>query len=201
MGSLNKTVVSNHETTFSLVLNLFCVSFGKPCRGRVRVGYACSASCDYSTGQWKRGGCSPSADPVLPPCLTVKAKECVLPFTYKGELVETCTVQNSANKKPWCATAVNEDREVLDGRWEDCSPDNEDYCNMKWGDCEYFCDAPQDGNTTCSFKYSGESFNGNKKPAQFGNCNNERERCYQPEACNLNCEYGCENYLRSELFF
>ena len=47
--------------------------------------------------------------------------DCVFPFTYSGEIFNTCTRKNSQNGKPWCATAVNElNGEVMRGQWGDC---------------------------------------------------------------------------------
>ena len=47
--------------------------------------------------------------------------ECQFPFTYDGEVFNTCTRKNSQNGKPWCATATNKNTgEVIRGNWGDC---------------------------------------------------------------------------------
>ena len=47
--------------------------------------------------------------------------DCVFPFTYSGEVFNTCTRKNSENGRPWCATAVDKmTGEVMLGNWGDC---------------------------------------------------------------------------------
>jgi hypothetical protein len=47
--------------------------------------------------------------------------DCVFPFTYSGEVFNTCTRKNSENGRPWCATAVDKNTgEVMLGNWGDC---------------------------------------------------------------------------------
>ena len=50
-------------------------------------------------------------------------KWCVFPFIYSGKTYEECTVDDSENSKPWCAYEVDEQRNVVRGKWADCNPE------------------------------------------------------------------------------
>ena len=92
----------------------------------------------------------------------------------EGELVRTCTVKNSVNKKPWCATEVNDNLEVVPGQWEDCSADNDIICTEIAGYCDYYCESPQTGVTKCSYTFSPSYKLGSEIPAKHGDCGDRR---------------------------
>jgi len=48
------------------------------------------------------------------------SRRCVFPFTYKGKKYNSCTADHSSNSKPWCATEVRSDGQVISGKWGDC---------------------------------------------------------------------------------
>ena len=50
-------------------------------------------------------------------------KWCVFPFIYSGKTYEECTVDDSENSKPWCAYEVDDQRNVVRGKWADCNPE------------------------------------------------------------------------------
>ena len=48
------------------------------------------------------------------------SRRCVFPFIYKGKKYNSCTAEASSNGKPWCATEVRGDGQVISGKWGDC---------------------------------------------------------------------------------
>eukprot|EP00095_Tigriopus_kingsejongensis_P005107 maker-scaffold161_size295871-snap-gene-1.36 protein:Tk05107 transcript:maker-scaffold161_size295871-snap-gene-1.36-mRNA-1 annotation:"cysteine-rich motor neuron 1 protein" len=54
-------------------------------------------------------------------CRTTTGRDCIFPFTFKGQTFTECTTFESLNEKPWCAVAVDENNEALEGQWADCS--------------------------------------------------------------------------------
>ena len=61
-------------------------------------------------------------------CKTLKGNSCVFPFIYDGETYNCCTVKDSYKGASWCATEVNEDGEVLEGKLGNCE---EDVCDCR----------------------------------------------------------------------
>ena len=64
-------------------------------------------------------------------CWTVKKERCIFPFTYKGLTHNSCTKADSENGAYWCATEVQSNGEVVNGKWEDC-----DLYSYEWVDCK-----------------------------------------------------------------
>jgi len=83
-------------------------------------------------------------------CKSKQGKQCVFPFTYKGETHNKCTDADSENGSVWCATEVDEDGEVVRNTWEDCEegcPGTNFECNEGFlfnvnGNCVNGTDAP-----------------------------------------------------------
>jgi len=91
-------------------------------------------------------------------CKTVNSKQCVFPFTYKGETYNKCTNTGSDNGASWCATEVDEDGEVIRNTWEDC----EDGCPGTNFEC----------NEGFLFNVDGECINGTSAPSLLGRLQN-----------------------------
>ena len=54
--------------------------------------------------------------------LYIIVSDCVFPFSYLGEIFNTCTRKNSQNGHPWCATKVDKlTGDVVLGHWGDCN--------------------------------------------------------------------------------
>ena len=46
---------------------------------------------------------------------------CVFPFKYQGKTFSQCTTYQSPYGKPWCATKVDRQGNVIWDQWEDCN--------------------------------------------------------------------------------
>jgi len=53
-------------------------------------------------------------------CKTVKGKDCIFPFTFRGQTYSRCTKAESENGRAWCATKVDKLGRVVRNFWEDC---------------------------------------------------------------------------------
>ena len=51
-------------------------------------------------------------------------KVCIFPFSFRGKSYNGCTADHSTNKVEWCATEVNAEGEVIDGKWGDCAKES-----------------------------------------------------------------------------
>ena len=51
---------------------------------------------------------------------TIPAPNCVFPFKYQGRTFSKCTDYHSPNDKPWCATKVDRNSNVVWEQWTDC---------------------------------------------------------------------------------
>ena len=56
-------------------------------------------------------------------CKTVKGRDCVFPFTYRGQSYSSCTTTESDNGAAWCATEVDSAGAVVHSKWQDCKPE------------------------------------------------------------------------------
>ena len=63
-------------------------------------------------------------------CTTKSGQVCVFPFIYQGVRHEKCT-KAGGSERPWCATEVNREEEVLTNRWEDCNLHSETSCPVE----------------------------------------------------------------------
>ena len=56
-------------------------------------------------------------------CETIgsKPEPCIFPFKYEGQKFDRCTSVDTEDGSLWCATEVDKDGNVLDGRWGDCN--------------------------------------------------------------------------------
>lgn len=66
--------------------------------------------------------------------LGTNPEPCVFPFVYDGNDYDSCTSVDAAEGAVWCATQVDSNGTVLDGRWGDCSvgcPGARRECNEK----------------------------------------------------------------------
>lgn len=57
------------------------------------------------------------------PCKTIgsEGEACVFPFIYEGIEYDGCTSTHAAEGAVWCATQVNQNGTVIEGKWGDCS--------------------------------------------------------------------------------
>merc|ERR1712038_788155 len=58
-------------------------------------------------------------------CTTKKGRQCVFPFKYEGTIYEMCA-SGVSRAGWWCATAVDNDGNYIDGQWDWCA----DTCEM-----------------------------------------------------------------------
>ena len=56
-------------------------------------------------------------------CKTISNKKCIFPFKFKGTEYIECTTVESENNQPWCASEVDRNGNVVNGKWEDCNYD------------------------------------------------------------------------------
>jgi len=54
---------------------------------------------------------------------------CQFPFIFEGRTYSKCTTVKSENNKPWCATQVDSDGQVVRGKWEDCEENCDEFCD------------------------------------------------------------------------
>lgn len=56
-------------------------------------------------------------------CTTVGSnpEPCVFPFKYGGQTFNRCTSTDAAAGSVWCATQVDKNGEVIEGKWGDCN--------------------------------------------------------------------------------
>lgn len=90
-----------------------------------------------------------------PVCETVRGNRCQFPFIYKGKQFDKCTNFDTSNGAAWCAYEVQDDRNAVPGKWEDCDTSvcvSEDICQVVSG--------PAKGNS-CKFpfKFRGKTYN------------------------------------------
>ena len=50
----------------------------------------------------------------------MEGRDCVFPFTYRGQSYSSCTAAESANGAAWCATEVDSSGAVIRNTWQDC---------------------------------------------------------------------------------
>lgn len=53
-------------------------------------------------------------------CKTFSGKICQFPFKYKGKTYDKCTQDHTGLGTFWCATAVDESRNMIDKEWGNC---------------------------------------------------------------------------------
>ena len=56
-------------------------------------------------------------------CETIGSRRepCVFPFKYGGQTFNRCTSTDAETGSVWCATKVDDEGVVVEGRWGDCS--------------------------------------------------------------------------------
>ena len=60
----------------------------------------------------------------------IRKTACIFPFTYKGEVHNSCIQKEDTF---WCATDVNEQNEVIDGFWGKCDvEEGKTSCDPNW---------------------------------------------------------------------
>ena len=47
-------------------------------------------------------------------------KPCIFPFKYDGLSYASCTIKDSENGEPWCATGIDDEGYVVDDDWGEC---------------------------------------------------------------------------------
>ena len=50
----------------------------------------------------------------------MQGRDCVFPFTYRGQSYSSCTTAESVNGAAWCATEVDSSGTVVHNKWQDC---------------------------------------------------------------------------------
>jgi len=84
--------------------------------------------------------------------IAANGKPCVFPFKYDGETYSVCTLKDSENGIPWCATGIDEDGYVVDGDWGECTEKDSDASQLS-------TTTDSNGNSCVfPFKYDGQSF-------------------------------------------
>jgi len=53
-------------------------------------------------------------------CKAFSGLFCLFPFIYKGKTYNKCTTDDSAMPRAWCATKVDENRNMVAGNWNTC---------------------------------------------------------------------------------
>eukprot|EP00096_Caligus_rogercresseyi_P014325 TRINITY_DN681_c0_g1_i1.p1 TRINITY_DN681_c0_g1~~TRINITY_DN681_c0_g1_i1.p1 ORF type:complete len:303 (-),score=60.90 TRINITY_DN681_c0_g1_i1:130-1038(-) len=53
-------------------------------------------------------------------CKSEKGLDCIFPFKFKDATYNSCTAVESVNNKTWCATELDEEGVVINGKWDDC---------------------------------------------------------------------------------
>merc|ERR1719410_220183 len=61
---------------------------------------------------------------------TLSGQLCVFPFTYQGVTYDKCTLAGGS-ERPWCATEVSREGEVITNRWDDCNLHSETSCPLE----------------------------------------------------------------------
>ena len=84
-------------------------------------------------------------------CWTVKNEKCIFPFTYKGLTHNSCTKADSENGAYWCATEVQSNGKVVNGKWEDC--------DFSYSICHKECLTIQNKPCVFPFTFKGEVHN------------------------------------------
>ncbi len=58
---------------------------------------------------------------VPPTCGTTSGQTCPFPFKFKGRTYTHCTTKDSESGRPWCATYLTSDGQVVPNYWGDCN--------------------------------------------------------------------------------
>ena len=78
-------------------------------------------------------------DKILAPCLTSKGpslnESCIFPFTYKGKVYNSCTLDGDSSQGAWCSTSVDEFGNHVGG--------------SHWGICGRNCPTPPTPTNKC----------------------------------------------------
>ena len=53
----------------------------------------------------------------------MEGRDCVFPFSYRGQSYSSCTAAQSENGAAWCATEVDSSGIVVTNTWQDCKPE------------------------------------------------------------------------------
>jgi len=90
------------------------------------LGAAVVLSVSYANSQGDVAFAPPPSAPFpnAPPtssCQTLSGRRCIFPFKYRGKTYRQCTLDNSSNRRAWCAYRVGRDGiTAVNGEWEDC---------------------------------------------------------------------------------
>jgi len=163
-----------------IFLSMIVKSESGRCRGRVNVGKSCTAICNFRVGRWLENICYPTKgdETISSPCeYTCGDSGQSCEFSYFGQQYELDppVTGDCADPSGPCYVA-----------------DIPDKCSEKDGECEYFCETPQDNSPpTCQYEYHQyyAHHREDRLPTMHGDCNHSSGPCRE-----YPCGYGYEDY-------
>ena len=92
-------------------------------RGKCAKGLACLKTCSKESRLHDVHAIETLCIFISESCVTIgsEPEPCVFPFRYNGQTFDRCTGTDASGNAVWCATEVDKDGDVIEGRWGDCN--------------------------------------------------------------------------------